>query len=77
LIRHFQPDTKKDKANFKTATDILTELEAKSKRNNLSSKKLGQALKKYSFPTGSQRHKTTNTPLKGYFILPNYQENFE
>ena len=64
--KYYEQDLKEDKANFKTATDILIYLRAITSLNDIKTNNIGKALADLKIPKKSLR--TEKGSKKGYFL---------
>jgi predicted P-loop ATPase len=69
ILKYYEPDETKDKANFKTASDILIFITSKGDRNfKTNNNTIGKILSKINFPRGSERLNSGANPIKGYYL---------
>jgi len=75
ILKYFQPDNDKRKANFYSATDIYQELIKRTENGTrINQNNVGKACKALNIPNGAERPPYSNTPRKGYYILPIFEK---
>lgn len=68
ILKYYEPDETEDKENFKTSTDVLSFLNAKTTLK-LNNNNIGKVLSKLNYPKGNERINNNLNPSKGYYLI--------